>query len=162
MSTQHPFWRVSVRGPAGSSAARQGCAFLRGIRDRGYPPAAFKSPARCSVLLAGDDRDVMDPRDRSYRPTCGTRMEDREFHLDGVRSPSRYVSFCMPSRGNRLTSLEPLLASYSSTVNYTYSRYVLLRHVFRRNRDDRRHRHHVGIARTYPAAEYTRSRNFLT
>lgn len=78
---------------------------------------------------------------RTWRRTCEAP------HSDGVRSPSRYVSFCMPSRGNRLTS--PLLASYSSAVNRTR---IPLRRVFRWIG----RRHHVGTARVFVHREYTR------
>lgn len=63
-------------------------------------------------------------------------------------------SACRP-RGNRLTSPEPLLASYSPTVNYTRTRYVLLHRVFRRIRDHRDHRHHVGESYVPSATQNT-------
>lgn len=37
-----------------------------------------------------------------------------------------YVSFYMPTRGNRLTGTAPLLASYLSSVNRTRTRNILL------------------------------------
>ncbi|KAL0125353.1 hypothetical protein PUN28_004472 [Cardiocondyla obscurior] len=62
-----------------------------------------------------DDRGSRGSRGISA-PPCGTRAERTRVRRSRWRRASAYVSFCMPVRGNRLTSTAPLLASYLSRL----------------------------------------------
>lgn len=76
--------------------------------SRGFFAIVESHPRHMRILLADDDGDVMNRRDQFYRElyTCGTCMKDGEFH--SMAYSLLYVSLCMPTRGNRLTSTELL------------------------------------------------------
>jgi len=129
------------------------CAKLSRVRCRhetGFFPCGSKSSVspvrRCDIISKwwwSWCRETL----WDSNPTCDTRTEDPRATLDGVRSPG-YVSLCMPTRGNRLTSTASLLASYLSSVNHTHSRYVLLH--FPMDLLRRRHRPLLPTSRSYP------------